>query len=655
MNLNAELQSLSEGDGSLCNIAYCIGPGEGIQAMQLVLRDEASIAEYGDYPRTVTFGDAVSLSDLEAKGHEYLAKHSNPLQGLSLRATFEAGYDPLIECGDTITYASLEAGINVTERIVELAYDPDGVTFALKAPAADLAGAILDKQDEADRAARQLGLPAPVGFTLTSARPGVRLKFNPYVGSRAQGVEIHAALTPLFEPDAGTLVKRTADTEVHLQSVRHLPLGTRWYLKVAAYAGAERGEFTEELSALAGYITTEVLDPSIEEKLDQNAADERIQELRGELQDTRYYQGGNIDAYTSITLTDTSPFFADYAALGVQPGWVLRFTSGVLKYQMRTIIKVEGNTLTVDPPLPNLSGIVGSSYEIAANGRITALGQTSIVVELNKTPDQTAFSAIKQLSDEIVLAVARDAEQYAQFALLEDELDLRVVKGDMIAAINLDPTGVRISANRIQLNGDTAVNGNLDLTGGVSGTGHRVRVRDTGSNEKVALGYLQGRPWGVGALPANTWGLWGEGAGLWLRGVPKIVSSGDFAFTFSGVSVGGFGTEILSRNINFDGTTDANLNIPALSLIAGENLIISLAVAQVGINGDGLLPAYSAIHQARVNGGSYRNWQNAAEVTADTVINAIRAACSMTVYNPNSTSRTIGGSMRFSFQIYRVG
>ena len=45
MNLNASLENLSEGDSGLCNHLIATGPGDGIQAMQLVLRQEDSIAE----------------------------------------------------------------------------------------------------------------------------------------------------------------------------------------------------------------------------------------------------------------------------------------------------------------------------------------------------------------------------------------------------------------------------------------------------------------------------------------------------------------------------------------------------------------------------------------------------------------------------------
>lgn len=648
---NTQLESLSEGDAELATICIATGPGEGIQAMQLIVRDENAVEQYGEYPKPVTFEQAVNLADLERLAREYLEQNNGPLQALSVRAAFESGYDPDIEQGDTVTFASVEAGLNVTERIVEINYDADGVSFSLKAPKADLTQAILDKFDEGDRAARALGLPAPVGFSVTGARPGVRLKFNPYVGSRAQGVEIHASLKPNFSPDAGTLVRRTGDTEVHLASVSFLPLGTRWYLKVASYAGAERGEFTDELSAIAGYITTDVLDPSIEEKLDQAASDQRIGELIEEVNEGQIFTG-TVASFSVDGITDV---LTNFVTKGVKPGWNFKLLSGPLKYRAFTVTAVSASEVKLSPNVPSNIILSGSTYELASSPRITTLGTTGIVVELSKPPSESTFSSIKQMSNEIALAVVRDAGRYAQLSILEDELDLRVVKGDMISAINLDPAGVRIVGNRIQLSGDTQISGNLAITGGKSELGNRVRVLDAGNGEKVALGNISGKPWGSGFLPANTWGVWGDGAGAYLRGYMQLVGAGDWRFSLGSEFVGAYGTVDITANVTLDGGgSPPRPNIAPTNLVAGESFVMTFSVHDV-TQGNGLLHGYSCHHQAQVNGGGFRDWQNRNEITKDTIINAVRAACMVRVYNPTDSGRTLSAFMGFSFQIYRIG
>ena len=610
--------------------------------MQLIVRDEAACAQYGEYPKPVTFAQAVNLADLERLALEYLEQNSGPLEALTVKAAFEAGYDPQIEQGDTVTFASLDAGINVTERIVEINYDADGVSFSLKAPKADLTQAILDKFDEGERAARALGLPAPVGFAVTGARPGVRLKFNPFVGSRAQGTEIHASLEPNFTPDALTFVKRTSDTEVHLSAVSHLPLGTRWYLKVASYAGAERGEFTEELSAIAGYITTDVLDPSIEEKLDKAASDERISELLEEVEQGKIYTG-TVGSFSVDAVTD---FNQDFGALGVQPGWNLKLLSGPLKYRSFTVTGAVGNTLTVSPNIPSNIILSGSTYEVASSPRITTLGTTGIVVELSKPPSESTFSSIKQMSDEIALAVVRDQEQYAQLSILEDELDLRVVKGDMISAINLDPAGVRIVGNRIQLSGDTQVTGNLAITGGVSGTGNRVRVLDSGNQEQTAFGYIAGRPWGSDVLPANTWGMWAQNGGVYLRGVPKLVSVGSVDAYFDQLTVRPTDSPTLNK-------TKVISTVP-FDVKKGERIFVQLSLSRVTtdpyivLSGIYLTPLLDV-------GAGFINISETFIANSPTRVNRFGAEFSLEIRNDSQLTRNVLAFVIASYQIYTVG
>lgn len=648
MNLNAELTTLTEGDSELCNVVLASGPGDGIQAMLLTLRNQTSVDFYGEYPKSVTFAQAVSEADLRVLALAYLEQHSNPLEALQVRAVFEEGYDPDIEQGDTVTFASVEAGITVTERIVEIAHEVDGVTFSLKSPRGDLTNALLDQLGEEDRKKRALGLPAPQAFTCTTARPGVRLKFNPYVGSRAQGVEIHASLEPNFEPDSLTFVRKTADTEVHLSAVSHLPLAARWYVKIAAYADAERGEFSEELSAIAGYITTDVLDPKIEEALDQAAADERIADLIEEVKKNSIFTGA-VTAWSADSITDSSK---NYPALGVTGGWSLKFLSGPLKYRTHTVVTVRRIAVDITPAIPAGLILAGAEYELASSPNITTLGTTGIVVELSKPPGQSTFSSIKQMSDEIALSVVRDAEQYSQLALLEDEIDLRVVKGDMVASLNLDPTGVRISGKRLQLDGETSVNGNLAITGGPTGTyGNRIRVLDIGNQEQMAFGYISGRPWGSGVLPTNTWGIWAQNGGVFMRGVPRIVAVGRLDFTQLDFGLSVPGNEFKTGSWNREIT-----EIPDLELKAGEKLVVALDVMGVDVSTGQSLVGHKVTPIIKVGGSS--SWSNLyvpATFQSATTVNAVGADFFIRARNPNSSSETLRFYFDVGYQVYIVG
>ena len=51
----------------------------------------------------------------------------------------------------------------------------------------------------------------------------------------------------------------------------------------------------------------------------------------------------------------------------------------------------------------------------------------------------------------------------------------------------------------------------------------------TFADGQVAIGDVSGKPWGSGVLPPGTPGIWGDQAGLYLRGYPKIVAFGNLS------------------------------------------------------------------------------------------------------------------------------
>jgi len=51
-------------------------------------------------------------------------------------------------------------------------------------------------------------------------------------------------------------------------------------------------------------------------------------------------------------------------------------------------------------------------------------------------------------------------------------------------------------------------------------------VTTDGTQDRVAVGDVSGKPWGTSVLPTGTYGLWGDKAGLFLRGYPRIVEYG---------------------------------------------------------------------------------------------------------------------------------
>src|SRR5690606_31359430 len=163
--------------------------------------------------------------------------------------------------------------------------------------------------------------------------------------------------------------------------------------------------------------------------------------------------GGVVTAATENTITDNAH---NWEHEGVIENFQVRVLTGNGAGQIRTVVKVKGTTLTVDPPW-SIVPAVGDTFEVASSSRITSRELGSIVTTLNQAPDAPIqFSAIKQTADEISSIVALlnsdpdAADQFSAITQLASEIDLRVHKDEVITAINLSPEGVAIQANKVE-------------------------------------------------------------------------------------------------------------------------------------------------------------------------------------------------------------
>lgn len=88
--------------------------------------------------------------------------------------------------------------------------------------------------------------------------------------------------------------------------------------------------------------------------------------------------------------------------------------------------------------------------------------------------------------------------------------------------IEMDKYGqrfIRASDNKTMIEFDTET-GDAHFGGDITG------ASGTFADGQVAIGDVSGKPWGSGVLPPGTSGIWGDQAGLYLRGYPKIVAFG---------------------------------------------------------------------------------------------------------------------------------
>lgn len=73
-NENIAITELNDDDENLINVLVASGTGSGINRIEITLRDDVSIALYGEYPSTQSF-DTSSVEELTTMAQEYLDEH----------------------------------------------------------------------------------------------------------------------------------------------------------------------------------------------------------------------------------------------------------------------------------------------------------------------------------------------------------------------------------------------------------------------------------------------------------------------------------------------------------------------------------------------------------------------------------------------------
>lgn len=247
--VNAEILRLTDTDDGLVTVLYAEGAGEGINRPLLRLEATAErLAAYGRREAWVEFPGAVDAADLQAKAQAWLDEKSDPakLQQVRVRVI---GPDRIYRVGDKVRIGDGQLGVDLQLRVQKATTSGGEVTLELGAPAISLADLVAQDREE-ERQERALGLPAPSGFRVQAAHPGALVLLNPYAGSRAVGVEIHASTTAGFTPDRSTLKARGPGTRFQL---RDLSSGTTYYIKARSFdAAGSLSSFTAEASVTAG-------------------------------------------------------------------------------------------------------------------------------------------------------------------------------------------------------------------------------------------------------------------------------------------------------------------------------------------------------------------------------------------------------------------
>jgi hypothetical protein len=249
---NTRIDRLRDDDSELTNVLYAVGPGDGLNRMQLVLRDEGSIAAYDVHPKTVEF-DVDTEADLVAKAQTYLEEHRSPVQGFDIQDQFAAlgsSYvRPEYGAGDRVRVVDPRSGTIFDSRIMEhtRSYSPRGlrITNRLGKPRATL----VDREARV-RGSVELGRPR---VSVTPAIEGIVVRV-PAPASRAQwaSTEVHLSTSAGFTPGPETLQDTGRRTRFELTG---LAPGTRYHCR-ARFVSTEGtpSPYSEERSVVAGDV-----------------------------------------------------------------------------------------------------------------------------------------------------------------------------------------------------------------------------------------------------------------------------------------------------------------------------------------------------------------------------------------------------------------
>lgn len=300
---NMEITSLGDDDGELCNVLTAYSPGRGINRMEITLRDEASIAEYGEYPAAVEF-DAEKLDELEQKAQEFLREHNSPKTQFEIVVAFEHDKEPDYGLGDRVRVADPETGIVTTTRIMAEAreYGENGLVVKLEL---GKAGFTLAKAISGDKKpTKPLDPLQPTGVYARGVIAGV------VVGCAVPKIdwaytECHLSTASGFTPSSSTL--RTSGRQNRFD-VMELTPGVRYYAKlIHVDSTGRRSEPSREVSAVANYVPSQALeDYSIGvEKFMENIKPPIMVTSLPSLPDPRYTIGTSVFLTTDKKLYST--------------------------------------------------------------------------------------------------------------------------------------------------------------------------------------------------------------------------------------------------------------------------------------------------------------------------------------------------------------
>lgn len=354
---NMEITSLGDDDEELVNILTAYGPGSGINRLEITLRDDASIAQYGEYPAAVEF-EAETLAELEQKAQEYLDSHNTPTVAFEVAAVFDFEHEPEYGLGDVVRVVDPETGIVTTSRIMgeSRSYGADGLSVRLELgkPALNLQSVLEGKH----KPTKPLDPFTPTGVYARGIIKGIVVGCNAPKTDWAY-TECHVSTAKGFVPGTATLVDKGKQTRF---DIPNLDPGVRYYARlIHVDSSGRRSEPSREVSAAAQYIPVEALpDYSIGvEKFMENIKPPIMVSSLPALPDPRYTVGTTV-----FLITDKKLYSTDgntWTPVGAGTVTADEIMAGIISAGGITADHMAANTLHVFDNHPGT----------AANGKVT--------------------------------------------------------------------------------------------------------------------------------------------------------------------------------------------------------------------------------------------------------------------------------------------
>lgn len=248
---NAAIQTLRENDADLANVLHCWGAGSGAEQLYVELRDEASIALYGERHADFEDTDITDIATLIAKGQEELDKRKDPAQEFAVQTSLEQLGDAWLQ--DTVTAIDPRSGAVVALPVEEIRITDDpqqGETVWLGLGTRLSLGQTIDLVDEIVRGRAkptgiksQPSLAAPI-LRATGLHKAIRLSWS--MVANAAGYDIE------HSTDGGATWSLLRSGVPALQFEHtDLVLGSQHQYRVYAKSGSVRSNASNVASAVA--------------------------------------------------------------------------------------------------------------------------------------------------------------------------------------------------------------------------------------------------------------------------------------------------------------------------------------------------------------------------------------------------------------------